>query len=448
MTTRKGIMSISIEELTRAHNVAVEEMNVAARAIEDADDSADLEVLQFAFDDSLANAKDCLTAVEQREAVIAARETMKVRPVADVKIEVVTNEQVYRPDRPERSYFRDLYLSKLKGDRGAADRLDQHSLAVATEKRDIDTTDTSGGEFVPPLWLIDDYVAKARAGRVTADLCSKFPLPPGTDSINVPRITTGSAVAAQATQNNALQETDLVTATVTAPVTTLGGVQDVSVQLVEQSPIAFDQLIFSDLNAAYALTVGNAVINGTGGSGTLEGFVNADTVNTVTYTDGSPTAAETVSKIADAISQVAAARFLPADGIVMSARRWYALAAAESTGSPVLARQAAAVNTFGEAGSVAAEGAVGTILGLPVYIEPNIVLTTGTGTNQDIIIVSRFSDAYLFESTPKAEVFRETLSKELTVRFRLYGYAALTVERHAGTNISIVSGTGLVAPSF
>ena len=435
----------SIDELTRAHNVAVEEMHAAAAAIETADESADLDALQGEFDGKLEVAERAADAVEQREALIEARESMIVKPIADVKVEVISNEQVYRPDRPERSYFRDLYLSKTKGDREATDRLSGHALAT----RDINTTDTSGGDFVPPAYLVDEYIAKARAGRITADLCSKFALPGGTDSINFPAITTGTANAAQASQNSALQETNLVTATVTAPVTTIGGIQDVSVQLVEQSPIAFDQVIFADLAASHAQAVGNAVINGTGSSGTLEGFVNADTVNTITYTDASPTAAETVAKIADGIQQVATSRFLPADAIVMHPRRWYALASGgDGSQRPLVVPTAQAQNAFGTSEGVAAEGAVGNILGLPVYLDPNISLTTGAGTNQDIIIISRFADAYLFEGTPKAEVFRETLSAEATVRFRLYNFVAFTAERYVGVNTSIVSGTGLVSPSF
>ena len=435
----------SIDELTRAHNVAVEEMHAAAAAIETADESADLDALQGEFDGKLEVAERAADAVEQREALIEARESMIVKPIADVKVEVISNEQVYRPDRPERSYFRDLYLSKTKGDREATDRLSGHALAT----RDINTTDTSGGDFVPPAYLVNEYIAKARAGRITADLCSKFALPGGTDSINFPSITTGTANAAQASQNSALQETNLVTATVTAPVTTIGGIQDVSVQLVEQSPIAFDQVIFADLAASHAQAVGNAVINGTGSSGTLEGFVNADTVNTITYTDASPTAAETVAKIADGIQQVATSRFLPADAIVMHPRRWYALASGgDGSQRPLVVPTAQAQNTFGTSGDVVAEGPAGNILGLPVYLDPNIAVNTGAGTNQDIIIISRFADAYLFEGTPKAEVFRETLSAEATVRFRLYNFVAFTAERYVGVNTSIVSGTGLVTPTF
>ena len=147
----------SIDELTRAHNVAVEEMHAAAAAIETADESADLDALQGEFDGKLEVAERAKGAVEAREALMTARDAMTVKPVADVKVEVISNEQVYRPDRPERSYFRDLYLSKTKGDREATDRLSGHALAT----RDINTTDTSGGDFVPPAYLVNEYIANA-----------------------------------------------------------------------------------------------------------------------------------------------------------------------------------------------------------------------------------------------------------------------------------------------
>ena len=54
------------------------------------------------------------------------------------------------------------------------------------EQRAINRTDGTGGYFVPPLWLVDQYVPYLRAGRVLANLCHSLPLPGGTDSINLP----------------------------------------------------------------------------------------------------------------------------------------------------------------------------------------------------------------------------------------------------------------------
>jgi len=48
-------------------------------------------------------------------------------------------------------------------------------------------------------------------------------LPAGTDSVNIPRITTGTDTAVQSADNAATTTQDMVTATVTAPVRTVSG---------------------------------------------------------------------------------------------------------------------------------------------------------------------------------------------------------------------------------
>ena len=441
-----------ITELREAYNAAAQTLHSAADAIETADESADLDALQSEFDSAHDAAERSRKELERMEAVVEARESMPVRPVeetASPRVEVVSNEAVYRKDTPQRSYFRDLYLSKVSGDSAATERLAQHSLHVATEARDNNTTDTSGGEFVPPLWLIDEYVTKSRAGRVTADLCNKFALPAGTDSINVPAITTGTSVAAQATQNTAVSETDLVTASVTAPVRTYGGISDCSVQLVEQSPVAFDQVIFQDLAGAHSQAIDSAIINGTGASGTHEGILNADTINSVTYTAATPTVAGLFPKLADAVQQVSSNVFAPANAIVMHPRRWgFLVAGLDSSNRPlVVPNSSGPMNAVATFGDVAAEAFAGTLLGLPVFLDANIPTNLGSGTNEDRIIVGKFDEAFLYEGAPKAEVFRETLSAELTVRFRLYNFSAFTAERRP-TAFSQVGGTGLATPSF
>ncbi len=82
------------------------------------------------------------------------------------------------------------------------------------EKRDITRTDGAGGEFVPPLWMMADYISLQRAGRVTADLCRRRPLPSGTDSINLPKVSGGTATGMQTADNASVQETDMTTTSV------------------------------------------------------------------------------------------------------------------------------------------------------------------------------------------------------------------------------------------
>jgi hypothetical protein len=59
---------------------------------------------------------------------------------------------------------------------------------------DLNSTDATGGYLVAPLWLNEEFVTLARAGRVAADVLGPRALPPNTDSINLPRMSTGTTV--------------------------------------------------------------------------------------------------------------------------------------------------------------------------------------------------------------------------------------------------------------
>src|SRR3569832_61533 len=115
--------------------------------------------------------------------------------------------------------------------RAALDRLERNSREFEVETRALSTTDGAGGAIVTPQWMIPDYVAQARAARPEADRVRIMPLPTGTDSLNVPKLLTGTATAQQGTQNTAVQNTDATTGSVTANVVTIAGQQVVVVLL-------------------------------------------------------------------------------------------------------------------------------------------------------------------------------------------------------------------------
>ena len=91
----------------------------------------------------------------------------------------------------------------------------------------------------------------------------------------------------------------------------------------------------------------------------------------------------------------------------------------------------------------AAAGVVGSIHGVPVFVDATMTKTYAT--NQAPILVGKFSDSYLFESGIKTRVLPDVLSANLTVRFQVYGYAAL-IHRFS-KSVSAITGTGTVAPS-
>jgi len=348
-----------------------------------------------------------------------------------------------------KSYFADLVRSTILHDDEARGRLQNHAQDVEQEQRDLTRVDTAGGYFVPPKWLIDQAIDIARAGRPFANLISNQPLPPGTDSINIPKITTGTATAIQTADNAAVQETDIVDTVVTAGVKTIAGQQDVAIQLLDQSPVAFDELIFRDLMADYATKVNLQVLSGTNAAGQVQGTLGTTGINAVTYTDATPTVGELYAKLADAVQQIHTGRFLPPTVIVMHPRRWgWFLAALDSSNRPLVVPNANnPMNAMGINDVTASQQVVGTIMGLPVVTDPSIPTNVGVGVNEDQIIVMRASDLVLWESGIKSRVLPDVGSGTLTVRLQVYGYVAFTAAR-LPKSVSVISGTGLVAPTF
>lgn len=358
-------------------------------------------------------------------------------------------EQTYRKDG-QHSYFRDLVSVNLNRDgmTAARDRLSRNNREVEVETRALSTTDGAGGDFVPPLWMINDYVELARTARPTADRVRNEVLPSGTDSVSIPKIATGTAVAEQATQNTAVQNTDATTSSVTANVATLAGQQVIPVQLIEQSPLNMDSILLADLAADYAAKVDLFVLNNNAAN--KKGLLQEAGTNAVTYTSGAPTVALLWPKLADAIQQVTTNVFMPPDTIVMHPRRWaYLLSSVDSSGRPLIVSSGQpSQNAIGTATGVAsANGLVGNIQGLDVIVDPQVPTNLGAGTNQDPIIVFRASDSVLWEGAPHAEAFRETKADQLSVLLRFYRYAAFTTARRA-KSVSVINGTGLVAPTF
>jgi HK97 family phage major capsid protein len=347
-----------------------------------------------------------------------------------------------------RSYLQDLMKAQINGDPEARARLDRHAseVLIDPEYRDLDRTDSTGGYFVPPLWL-SEYVELARAGRPTANLVTNLPLPPGTDSINIPKISTGTATAVQAADNSAVQETDLADTSVQANVKTIAGQQDVALQLLDQSPFNFDQVVFADLTADYATRVDVQVLNGQNSGGEVKGILAASGVNTVAYTSTTPTVGGLYPKIADAIQKIHTNRFMAPTVIVMHPRRWaWFLATLDSTGRPLVVPNGQGPNNaIAGFTDVASQQVVGSLQGLPVVTDPSIPTTDST--NQDSIIVMRAQDCVLYESALRTRVLPEVGSGTLTVRLQVYGYIAFTAERQPA-GITKVTGTGLSTPSF
>ena len=371
---------------------------------------------------------------------------------------------------------RDTKVSKAE--RRALERFANSGLKPF-EKRFISRVDGQGGYFVPPLWLIDEYVPYLRVGRVFADQWMGLPLPSGTDSINIPRVVLGAATGPQTADGAPLPTRDMQDNFVNALVRTVAGQQDAAIQLLDQSPIAFDQVIFKDLMADYAMNLSGQLIVGSGSNGQLTGIYPAGTLGT---SSGKSTAGFVISDTATAwtaaagtanfyagmaklVSQIARNRFRPPTHIVTNPAAWYGLSSAmDTTNRPLVvpAQQGLGYNqAAGDDDGPVAEGPVGHILGIPWHLDPNIPLTfggtvapvigatsagnvapvAGTGTNavQTPAVAGVFDDLYLWEGELRSRTLSEVLSGTLQVRFQVYAYVADMPGRYQDSSGNLLS---------
>jgi HK97 family phage major capsid protein len=384
------------------------------------------------------------------------RETAPRPPAGyDNQARVTSEPEVYRQGG-DVSYFRDLMRAQTRTGVGiseAGDRLQRNSRQFADQVRNapreqtraLTTTDGAGGDFVPPLWLINEFIELARPGRVTADLVRGQVLPGGTDTISLPRLATGTATAQQATQNTAIQNTDATTNSVSATVLTLAGGQSMAQQLLDQSPINMDDILLEDLASDYAVKADVFVIqnNATNAVGLISAAGTNVNVTATTLTG----AGSLWAKLADGIQQIHTTRYMPPSAIVMHPRRWaWIISQVDTAGRPLVTPDAA-FNPIANSGGVISAGRVGVMQGLPVYTDPNLPTNLGAGTNQDPVLLMRERDVIFYESAPRAEASIQPGFMSLTVNLRFFRYVALHASRFP-KSVAVLNGVGLVTPTF
>ena len=360
----------------------------------------------------------------------------------------VGEEPLTYAEKAQTSFFRDLYASQVHHDPSALGRIARHSSEMEVEHRAAGTTSNFAG-LVVPQYLVELPAELARAGRPFANLCTAMPLSSSGMTLNISRVTTGSSAAVQQ-ENAAVSDTTIDDTLLTVTISVVAGQQNISRQALERGE-GIDALIMADLQGAIATALDLGCISGDGTSGALLGIQNVSGTNAITYTDGSPTVAEFYPKLMDAIQQINSNRYAGPDLIVMHPRRaaWLAAAVDGQSRPLVLPQTNVPQNAMGT-GPVAGYGLNGLQLaGIPVVADANISTTGGAGSNEDRVFVVRRADMLLFESPGAPSMVRmdQTDGGNLTVKLVAYQYAAAVFGRYPAA-ISVISGTGLAAPSF
>ncbi len=361
----------------------------------------------------------------------------------------VTRESRTYSERSDSSFFKDAYNAQFKSDFTAQDRLARHMREEEIERRDVGTAQFEG--LVIPQYLIDLAAPLARAGRPFADFATnKMTLPPSGMTLNISRMTTGSSTAVQVTQNDAVSETDVDDTLLTVNVRTIAGQQDLSRQAIERGT-GIDVFVAADLIKSWHTTLDSQILNGAGTAGTIKGL-RASGGNAITFTSTAPTVGLLYPKLADAIQQIQTNSFTNPTHFIMHPRRLaFLLAAVDSTNRPLVVPAAnGPMNAAGVGTGGSAYGNSGyQMMGLPIITDANVGTTYGTTTNQDEIYVVNAGESHLWEQpgSPFTLRYDATGAGSLTIKTVVYGYAAYTAERYP-LAASIISGTGLSAPSF
>jgi HK97 family phage major capsid protein len=390
-----------------------------------------------------------LTAQAQADAK-AAEARSAVVEVAMPKASITTgrSERTYRPDAGS-SFVRDAFNAQVKNDFVAQERLARHMKEEEIERRDVDTSNFAG--LVIPQYLVDLAAPLARAGRPTADFATnKMSLPVSGLSLEISRMTTGTSTAIQETQNTAVSETDADDTLLSIPVRTIAGQQDLSRQAIERGT-GIDTFVIADLIRSWHTTLDAQVLNGSGSNGEFTGIRNAGG-NAVTFTSTAPTVALLFPKLADALQKIQSNVFTTPTHWIMHPRRLaFLLAGVDTANRPLVVPAAGGpMNAVSSGAGVAQYANSGyQLLGLPIITDANVGTTYGAATNQDEIYLVDSREMHLWEQpgSPFSLRYDATAPGSLTIKTVVYGYSAFTAERYAAA-ASIISGTGLTAPTF
>lgn len=305
------------------------------------------------------------------------------------------------------SFFSDLYRARERQDEAAARRLAEHSRAL--------DTGTEGVGIVAPKWLIEEFAALARQGRVLANMVRNIPLGNDPRPLTLPKQTAGAdtEVTEQAAENDPVEDDDAWDSDVdTVTPKPTSGIQIVSRQMLDMSSPAVDTLIYGDLLAAYNLKVekkvGAAVIAVGTALPAIEGTATP-------VTDRAHYARVTVR----AAVAVRNARKLPARVAAMSVNRWGEfIDLTDTTGRPLVTGQGdAPSNILGTADVTSLDG--GRYKGLTLAPTDGIAL-------DDRIAVLRPEDVLLFESAMMRFRYEQPLGPE-SIKLGIWAYTGVLI---------------------
>jgi HK97 family phage major capsid protein len=313
------------------------------------------------------------------------------------------------------SYVRDLIgsVTPAVAAAGGRERLD------GMEARDV-TGLTSGTAFDPPQFLIDLYARVSRPNSPLYSLLSKVKL--DSPVVKTPKITAGNTAAVQSSENATISTTEWSDEYITVTPKTYAAASYVSDQALSLSPVELDGLIFSDLFAALAVQIENAVL--------YDGAFGLDTLATstgVTFATGSSDTADVLASFAHALNAIATIRYNTANVIAVTHPSviLHQTSHVDTTGRPIYLGD----HSFNPAGIPGPVSSLGqtvapavTIQGVPVYSDANVVIAGNTAP----IYFIKLDDSFVNEFGPVSLASPHTAALQIAWLLRTHSILGVT----------------------
>lgn len=266
-------------------------------------------------------------------------------------------------------------------------------------------SDSSDTVLLPGfIGYIDNLIDQ---NRPTLSAFSRGSLPASGLTVEYAQVSANTIdVAAQSAENAALSFGNLSIDSVSAAVTTYGGYTSMSKQTVERSSVDYLNTVFRALSIAYATATNAAVVS------TVEGLTYTGKV----FDISAGTSAAIVGGIADGATYIFENTGLRPEAIMASTEAYkFLMTVVDTTGRPVLQQVGDGVNNIGSAD---VPGLRGSLLGLPVIVDPALTANKCYMANSAAL--------QIFESAGSPVRLTDSDITTLTDSVSVYGYMAIT----------------------
>jgi HK97 family phage prohead protease len=263
----------------------------------------------------------------------------------------------------------------------------------------------SGDSIMKNAW-VSDTVRILNFGRPTYSVFSSAALPADGMNVEYPKINTNTLdVEDQAAEGDTLAYGKLTLTSATAPIKTYGGYTDMSRQVVERSSIAYVDTAFRAMVAKYAAATNKAVRD--------ELAAQIANINTVTV--AGVDADDIIDAVAQAALEVNGDTGRALEFMLCSPDAFKQLAkVVDAAGRPLLSNVGATVNTYGNINPI---GLTGTLLGLPIVVDPSL---TGWYAGNSAALTT-------YESAGAPFRLNDEEITSLTNSFSVYGYLGIAM---------------------